>query len=242
LNWRDNIRPTFLALLISFCASYASIAQNSSFEFWPETDIWYRIDPSWRLSSFIPFTIYHQSGNADLNIYLQADYAWGKTKYLHFARLYNESRAQLMKAWMVRGGFMEGWGLGERADEYTEDMLFAEIHRRIPLGEKFLISQRIRTDLRWVGQDPEFSYKIRYRAMLEKEYTDGNFSAVPYVNAELFWDSRYTTINRVRVAGGTTLSLGPTFAIECNITYQYDSHYNTQNLYVVNLILHVFFD
>ena len=33
---------------------------------------------------------------------------------------------QQMKAWMVRGGFMEGWSLGENAGEYTEDMLFAE--------------------------------------------------------------------------------------------------------------------
>jgi hypothetical protein len=177
-----------------------------------------------------------------LNIYIQADYAWGRTKHLYFARLFNESRAQLIKAWMVRGGFMEGWSLGENTGAYTEDMVYAEIHRRVPLGEKFLISQRIRTDLRWVGQDPEFSYKIRYRAMLEKEITSGNFSAVPYVNAELYWDSRYSTINRVRVAGGSTFSLGPTFAIEGNITYQYDSHYNTQNLYALNLILHVFFE
>ena len=242
MSLKFNIRLVCLELLVILSFNFNGIAQNSSFEFWPETDIWYSINPSWRLSSFIPFTIYHQSGNADLNIYIQADYVWGTTKHLYFARLFNENRAQLIKAWMVRGGFMEGWSLGENAGAYTEDMVYVEIHRRIPLGEKFLISQRIRTDLRWVGQDPEFSYKIRYRAMLEKEITSGNFSAVPYVNAELYWDSRYSTINRVRLAGGTNLSLGPTFAIECNITYQYDSHYNTQNLYALNLILHVFFE
>ena len=106
---------------------------------------------------------------------------------------------------------MEGWGLGENAGDYTEDMLFAEIHRRIPLlvlGE-ILLSHRFRTDLRWVGQDPEFSYRLRYRAMLEKEFTDGNFSIIPYLSAELFWDSRYSAITRVRVIGGSTLAWGP---------------------------------
>lgn len=242
MSLKFNIRLICSGFIFSLIINYTSIAQNTSFELWPETDLWYTINPSWRLSSFIPFTIYQKSGGADLNIYLQADYAWGKTKLVHFTRLFNESRAQLMKAWLVRAGIMEGWSLGERTGEYSEDMLFAEIHRRIPIGDKYLISHRIRPDLRWVGQDPEFSYRIRYRLMVEKEFIDGNFSAVPYLNAELYWDSRYSTINRVRLAGGTNLSLGPTFAIEGNITYQYDSHYNTQNLYALNLILHVFFE
>lgn len=242
MSFKFNIRLICSGFIFSLIINYTSIAQNSSFEFWPETDIWYRINPSWRLSSFIPFTIYQKSGGADLNIYLQADYAWGRTKRVYFARLFNESRAQQMKAWLVRAGIMEGWSLGERTGEYSEDMLYAEIHRRVPIGDKYLLSQRIRPDLRWVGQDPAFSYRIRYRAMIEKEFIDGNFSAVPYLNAELYWDSRYSTINRVRLAGGTTISLGPTFAIEGNITYQYDSHYNTQNLYALNLILHVFFE
>ncbi len=38
-----------------------------------------------------------------------------------------KTRAGQMKAWMVRGGFMEGWSLGENAGDYTEDMLFMEI-------------------------------------------------------------------------------------------------------------------
>jgi len=79
--------------------------------------------------------------------------------------------------------------------------------------------------------------------MLEKEITSGNFSSVPYVNAELYWDSRYSIIiSRFRVAAGSTLSWGPYFAIEGNITYQYDSNYYAQNLYALNLILHVFFE
>ncbi len=231
-----------LHLIISISISSSCIAQNSTFEFWPETDIWYRLSPSWRLSSFIPITKYYESKNRDLNIYLQADYVWGKTKHLLNMRLMDENKAQQIKGWMVRGGYMKGWSLGENAGEYIEDMLFAEIHRRTPLKGDILFSSRFRTDFRWVGQEPAFSYRFRVRLMVEKEYKAGRGSIVPYVNAEPFWDSRYSTFNRVRVIGGATAAWGKRFAYEGNITYQYDEYYNTANLYAFNIILHMFFE
>jgi hypothetical protein len=237
-----QLRLFILMLSMLLCATRSGIAQNSSLEFWPETDIWYRLSPSWRLSAFIPITKYNESKYRDLNIYLQADYAWGKTKHLLKRRLMDENRIQIMKAWQVRGGFMEGWSLGENSGDYTEDMLFAEIHRRIPIKGGILLSHRIRTDFRWVGEDPQYSYRIRYRMMVEKEFTSGRSSIVPYVNAEPYWDSRYSAFSRVRLIGGTTLSWGPRFAFEGNLTYQYDTHYNSTNLYALNLILHVFFE
>ena len=221
---------------------HPAFAQNTSFEFWPETDIWYRLIPSLRLSAFIPITKYYESADRDLNIYLQADYVWGKTKHLLKRRMMDENRIKEMKAWMVRSGFMEGWSLGENSGSYTEDMLFAEIHRRIPIKGGFLLSHRIRTDLRWVGEDPVFSYRFRYRIMFEKDFNAGKSSIVPYINAEPFWDSRYLAFSRIRVIAGTTASWGPRFAFEGNLTYQYDSNYDSPNLYALNLILHVFFE
>jgi hypothetical protein len=222
--------------------SNSTMAQETSTEFWPETDIWYRLNHSWRLSAFIPITKYNESKDRDLNIYLQADYAWGKTKHLLFRRMMDDNKVQQIKAWMVRGGFMEGWSLGESAGEYTEDMLFGEIHSRTPLKGDVLLSQRIRIDLRWVGQDPSFSYRFRYRIMAEKEFKAGHSSIVPYLNAEPYWDSRYETFSRVRVIGGATIAWGTRFAYEGNVTYQYDEHYNTSNLYALNVILHIFFE
>lgn len=78
--------------------------------------------------------------------------------------------------------------------------------------------------------------------MVEKEYGAGKSSWVPYVSVEPYFDSRYNAITRVRLIGGTTLSTGRTFFFEGNITYQYDSHYDTENLIALNLILHVYFE
>jgi hypothetical protein len=220
----------------------SALAQGSSAEFWPETDIWYRLSQSWRLSAFVPITKYNESKYRDLNIYLQADYAWGKTKHLLFRRMMDNNRVQKINAWMARGGFMKGWSLGENAGEYTEDMAFGEIHSRIPVRGQVLITQRVRADFRWVGQEPTYSYRFRYRLMIEDELNAGRCSIVPYVNGEPYWDSRYEAFSRLRLIGGATFAWGNRFAYEGNLTYQYDEHYNTTNLYALNLILHVYFE
>jgi hypothetical protein len=235
-----QFRQFCFVIIMLLGVRHSAYAQNTSYEFWPETDIWYRLSPSTRFSAFIPITKYNESKDRDLNIYLQADYAWGKTKHLFNRRLMDENRIQELKAWLLRGGFMEGWSLGDNGGSYTEDMLFAEIHRRIPIKGRILLSHRIRTDLRWVGEDPQFSYRFRYRMMIEMELK--KFSIVPYINAEPYWDSRYLEFNRIRLVGGATIPLSPRFAFEGNITYQYDSRYDAPNMYALNLILHLFFE
>ena len=154
----------------------------------------------------------------------------------------DENEMQEIKSWMLRGGFMEGWSIGENSGNYTEDMLFAEIHKRFTLRGGILLSHRIRTDFRWVGQDPKFSYRFRYRIMIEKEFTAKRSSIIPYVNAEPYWDSRYKEFNRIRLTGGTTFAKGPRLAYEGNITYQHDPYYDTSNVNALNIILHIFFE
>lgn len=231
-----------LGILIILGVTNNAFAQNTSYEFWPESDIWYRLNSSWRLSSFIAITKYNETKYRDLTVLIQADYGWGKTKHPFYKRLFDEKRAQTVKAWLLRGGYMGGLSLGENAGSYTEDMLFSEIHRRFPVKGKILISHRLRTDIRWVGEPAKLSYRFRYRLMVEKEYEAGKSSLVPYVNIEPYWDSRYSEINRVRIIGGITVSRGKHFAYEGNITYQYDSHYDTNNLFAFNIILHLFFE
>jgi hypothetical protein len=239
MNWRNKF---ILEILFCVCTINICFAQNSSFEFWPETDVWYRLNPSWRLSTFIPITKYNESINRDINIYLHVDYSWGHTPKPIFRRLVDQEKEQIMKVWMVRGGFMEGWNLPNNSNNYSEDMLFAEFYRRIPLKGDVLLSHRLRMDTRWLGEDNDFSYRFRYRLMVEKEFKSGNYSIVPYVNIEPYWDSRYSKVVKTRAILGGTTSWGHRIAIEGNLTYQYDETYNTENLYAYNMILHIFLE
>jgi len=238
----NNLKLFCLVLFMNLGATHNCVAQNSSFEFWPETDIWYRLNPSWRFSSFIPITKYNESYSRDLNIYLQIDYAWGNTKYAILRRLVDQEREQLMKDWMVRGGLMKGWGIGENKGDYSEEMVFGEVHKRIPLNGNILLSHRFRAETRWLNDANVFSYRFRYRLMFEKEYKSGKSSIVPYINLEPYWDSRYSKIIKTRLIGGATTTWRDRYAIEGNLTYQYDETYATENLYAVNVILHIFFE
>jgi hypothetical protein len=240
LKFRINL--VCLLLFVSLCPSHSSTAQNSSVELWPEADIWYRLNPSWRLSSLLSITKYNESSGRDLNIFLQADYAWGKTKLTLYRKLVNEEEKQRMKVFMVRGGIMKGWSIGENASDYTENMLYTEFHKRIPLKRNILLSHRFRIDTRCLSQESNFSYRFRYRIMLEKEFKTEKSSIVPFVNVEPYWDSRYSKVTRARVIGGATVSRGSYFALESNLTYQYDQTYGTENLYALNIILHVFLE
>jgi hypothetical protein len=167
MTLKFRIKLVCLLIFMYLSPTHSCIAQNSSVEFWPEADIWYRLNPSWRLSSFISTTKYNESSNQDLNIYLQADNSWGKTKYTIYRRLIDEEKELEMRAYMVRGGFMKGWSLGDNVANYTESMFFTEFHKRIPLKKNILISQRFRVDTRWLGQESNFYYRLRYRFMLE---------------------------------------------------------------------------
>jgi len=137
---------------------------------------------------------------------------------------------------------MEGRSLGGSNVNYSEELLFAEIHKRIPIKGDVLLSHRFRMDNRWLGQDNNFSYRFRYRLMVEKEFKSGNSSIVPYLNFEPYWDSRFLKITKIRAIGGVTTSSSSKYALEGNITYQYDENYNTQNMYALNVIFHVFLE
>jgi hypothetical protein len=237
-----HLRLFCLALIIWLGATGAAIADEPSYEFWPEIDLWWRLSPAWRLSMFVPLSQNIETKYREGSLILQTDYAWGKPSRPYITRLVDENRAREMNAWMVRGGYLSGRSLGDRGQTYTENTMFLELHRRVPLVGDVLLSHRLRTDLRWLGEDPEFSYRWRYRLMAEKEFKVGQTSIVPYVSIEPYYDSRYATVNRVRLIGGVAGSWSPRYALEGNITYQNDSRSSVTNLYALNVILHLYFD
>jgi hypothetical protein len=235
------VRRTACTALVAWLVAARAASAQPSYEFWPEIDTWLRLSPAWRLSLFVPISKNLETHYREGNLIPQVDYAFGTAH--RERRLMDEDRARNMKFFLLRGGYLGGKSLDDRGEAYTEHTAFAEVHVRIPIKGGILLSHRLRSDLRWLGQDnPEFSYRWRYRLMVEKELTAGHVSFVPYVNAEPYYDSRYDTVNRIRLIGGTSVAWSPRTALEVNGTYQYDSHSSTKEILALNVILHVFFD
>jgi hypothetical protein len=239
---RRCLRLFSLAFLVWLGAAGAAPAEEPSKEFWPEIDLWLRLSPAWRLSMFVPLTMNIDTAYREGNLILQADYAWGAITRHHKTRLLDENRVQGMKPRLVRGGYLSGRSLGDQGQAYKERTLLLELHLRIPVKQHVLLSHRLRSELRWLGDEPEFSTRWRYRLMVEQEVTTGSTSMVPYLNFEAYYDSRYDLVNRIRLIGGGSVSFSPRFALEGNITYQHDSRSSVTTLYAFNTILHVYFE
>jgi hypothetical protein len=241
----DVGRPSTLtivgALLAWLLAAGAALADPPSHEFWPEVDTWLRLSPEWRLSLFIPVSENLDTHYREGNLIAQVDYQFGKARLRR--RLMDEDRARSMKLFLARGGYLGGKSLGDHGDEYTEYTVFGEVHQRIPVKGGMLLSHRLRSELRWLDKGSyEFSTRWRYRVMAEREFGAGRVSFVPYVNVEPYYDSRYDTVNRVRLIAGSSVAWSPHTALEVNGTYQNDSHPSTKELLALSVILHVFFD
>jgi hypothetical protein len=235
------IRTFSAALLVWLMATAAAEADSPAREFWPEIDTWLRLSKGWRVSLFVPISENLDTHYREGNIIPQVDYAFGSKK--RFTRLFDEGRARSMNVWMLRGGYLGGKSLDDQGEAYTEYTTFGELHLRLPLKGGLLLSHRLRSDLRWLGKDShELSNRWRYRLMLEKEFTAGRVSIVPYLNVEPYYDSRYDTVNRVRLIAGGSAAWAPRIAVEVNSTYQYDSHSSTKEILALGVILHVFFD
>jgi hypothetical protein len=254
INWRPlfpgqkimHIKLHSKAILfcigLCFCTMEGLLAQESTTEFWPEVDIWYRLTPGWRLSMYLPLSKNLETKYREGSIVTQADYAWGRSRFFQFRRLLDENREAQMKVHLSRAGYLITKSLDDQGATYEENMLFFEEHFRTPMKGHLLISHRLRSDLRWIGDDNAFSYRIRYRLMIEREWLINKVSLVPYINIEPYYDSRYETVNRWRWIGGTSISWTPRIAMEGNFTYQHDSRSSVTDLYAVNIILHVFFE
>ena len=235
------IRTASAGLMVWLAAACAALADPPTKEFWPEIDTWLRLSPVWRVSLFVPISENLDTHYREGNLIPQVDFAFGKARFQ--GRFMDEDRARDSKLFLLRGGYLGGKSLDDQGEAYTEYQTFGELHWRIPLKGAFLLSHRLRADLRWLGKDShEFSNRWRYRLMLEKEFTPGRVSLVPYVNAEAYYDSRYDTVNRFRLIAGDSLSWSSRAALETNVTYQYDSRSSTKEILALNVILHVFFN
>ncbi len=182
LDRARRLRPACLALLVWLATSAMAAAQEPAKEFWPEVDAWWRVSPAWRLSLFVPISENLDTHYREGNVIPQVDFAFGQTR--RERRLADEDRVRKMKAFMVRGGYFGGKSLDDNGEAYSEHSALAEVHVRIPIKGGFLVSHRFRTDFRFLGDDAEFSMRYRYRLMLEREFTAGRMSFVPYANGE----------------------------------------------------------
>jgi hypothetical protein len=232
----------FFLILVSLTIN-SVLAEDTAKEFWPEVDLWWKTSKEWRLSSFLALSRNVETNYREGDILIQGEYSWGENKNPTFMRLVDVAEAENVKPMMARIGYLKGRGQeDEDGEKFSENSAYGEFYFRIPIKSKAFFTQRFRSDFRLLGEEEEYSYRLRYRLMLEKELISKNISYVPYFNIEPEYDSRYDSIALLRTSLGSSVKWSKWYALEGNVTYQYGPKSETTNLYAITAILHLFFD
>jgi len=96
--------------------------------------------------------------------------------------------------------------VGSNTDPFKEQRFLVEQTLRKLLPGNLLLSERNREEFRFVNGD--FSFRYRNRVTIEREFHPFKGRVIiPYVAGEIFYDTRYSTWNRNRMAVGLQISL-----------------------------------
>jgi hypothetical protein len=122
----------------------------------------------------------------------------------------------------------------------SENRAIAETTARYPLPGKIVIADRNRGEFRFIkGQG--FSMRYRNRLWAERDFKVRRLVLTPYVYDEVFYDTRYGSWNRNRLAAGVQVPVGPHVVVEPYLLRQNDSQSTRQHVHALGLALNLYF-
>ena len=191
-------RLLFIACLAPATASCA----DTTHEFWPELQVFWRLNPSTQiLFNPAPTRSREDDQRTAVDWGLYVDYRKPKDPVSY------------------RIGYVYSVSSGPASD--VEHRIVLDYNYRWKIGEAGLLTDRTRLDLR--DKEGQHSQRLRNRLQYEYEIPFGERSFVPYTNLELYYDSRYHAVARYKVELGATYvfsqqaDLTPYFARQTDI-------------------------
>lgn len=181
-----------IAVVLCFAPRAFGQATETRNEFWPEVDVFVPLSAKVRLMFSGTITKLEETReDVEGQVGVSLDY------------LANEKLT-------FRAGYRYGFALAGD-DPYKEHRIIFEqtVRKNLPL--KVLLTDRNREDLRFVNGD--FSVRYRNRLTFEREFKVIKLHVTPYVSGEVFYDSRFDTWNRNRLAAGIQIPLKRSFPV-----------------------------
>jgi len=225
----SKLRASFLILLFVFISnSQAQQSAETKREIWPEFDVFFPVRDQFRLMLSVGSEKASESRDG-----LEAQVS----AYLDY---FLKNRVTL------RAGYRYGFSL-DASEPFHEHRVSTDQSFHKPLPRDFVFSDRNRQEFRWVNGD--FSLRFRNRVMLEKTFTINTRSVVPYSSTEIFYDSRFSTFNRLRVIAGAEfhfkrrdvwlLNVRRQQILNLYYLWQRDSRSQSKNLHAVGITFEV---
>jgi len=232
-----KVHVWMLVCVVALTAAFSSGARaqqdsENAKQFWPEVDVYFPLNEKFRLFFLATTTKAQETReNTEGQVGAHLDY-------------------QLYRRVSLRTGYRYGFSLGG-SDPFKEHRIIFEQTLRQPLPLQVLLSDRNREDLRWVNG--EFSARYRNRVTLEREFKLLNRAFTPYGSAEGFYDSRFNTWNRNRLAVGVQIAFKrgtpliklihpkEQFVLDLYVTRQNDSRSQPSRVKALGMAFNIYF-
>lgn len=114
----------------------------------------------------------------------------------------------------------------------SENRMVLAVTSHFPVTANVLITDRNRADLDW--KSGEFTWRYRNRLTLERTFSIHSYHLIPYVSAELFYESQYGKISTTSIYAGSLLPVGK--HVEFNPYYEHDNNTNKKPNKQVNSV------
>jgi hypothetical protein len=115
-----------------------------------------------------------------------------------------------------------------------------ELISRYPLPWHLVISDRSRGEFRFIQRQP-FSTRYRNRLRLEYDFEQNRFECTPYVDAEIFYDTRFDQWTRRRYEFGVQFPVGSHVMLEPYYLRQDNSHSTPQHVNAFGFKFNLYF-
>ena len=231
-------RRIILTLLVLLASSTVkAIAQNGQSEFRPEADGYVNLNSTTRLFLVALFTDVLETGHWQGNFGVHFDFA---LKPVFRRELRSRDDVFRRRFLSFRAGYRYITSLGESSSPYLEHRWVVEVTSRVPLPKKLVMIDSSRGDLRFIGGQP-FSTRYRNKLQLERDFSFGSLVFTPYLNGQLYYDTRYDVWNRNRYSAGVEVPAGQHLVLETYYLRQNDSRSSTPHVNAVGLTFHLYF-
>jgi hypothetical protein len=206
--------------------------EEAQSEFWPELDVYYRLDSQWRLFGLASVTRAREVEYTDVQLGTAIDYSAYPIAPLVSVVATDYERYRVFQ---FRLGYTYSRAIGENSGDYLEHRCAVDASIRIPVTERLLLSVRNRGDFRDINGTSSFRYRNRIR--VERQTETALVTLNPYLSAEIYYDSRYEMWNRQSYAAGIEWTLSAEFVLETYYQRQNDSRSSPSAVNAFGLVL-----
>jgi len=227
---------TFITLIVAggllfVAAARVLAADETQADYAPEVDVFVKVTETTRL--FFQTTLTQNTTENTTNGSVGVHYDITLKPILR--RQLREADWERDRYFWIRIGYQYSGDLLSDKGSSIENRGVLETTGRAPLPFEFWLYNRIHVDLRFI--DGDYSQRYREKVGIERQVVVLGVTAVPYVEAEFYYDTRFYAWNRQYYQTGAEIALAEHWRIEPYYARQNDQRSTPAHLNRIGLIL-----